>query len=434
MTDGLTLSQNGSHSGFRTGLVIASGLCLGLALPAFLVGRAALGGLLLLALVGAFGLCGKAILIGWKRFALSTEGKVLGGVAAVFLVTVLLSTDIGRSFETWLRTVILLPIGVALLCALRAEPMMHRVALRALIGGSLLTLLVASYTLYIDETPLIAVANSMGRRIAPNIFFLPFAAILACVSPIVLWAVFQCGKLWGAMALMVLPLSLLVIWGNGVEPNVAAIGGLIGGGICLPLVWGMLKLTRPAIFAVMIAMAGGTIVLAGVFLESLPTPESVTARVTAESGAALPFLDWHRQVIWGFTYDVFKDHWLTGVGLNTVPEVPGGKTIIPNLSQEFIPGHPHNWVLEIASEAGVFGLLGAIIALLCAILMAVRIVPNGSASWAILFLLAVYWISGLANFSVWSAWWNAVLVVGLALLWAAIPAKGEKCSTKPAKC
>src|SRR3546814_15937842 len=56
----------------------------------------------------------------------------------------------------------------------------------------------------------------------------------------------------------------------------------------------------------------------------------------------------------------------SGVSINVVNNLPGAHELIPGINAEYIPSHPHNWILEILVETGWIGLLlvVAILALL----------------------------------------------------------------------
>src|SRR3546814_12594177 len=67
-------------------------------------------------------------------------------------------------------------------------------------------------------------------------------------------------------------------------------------------------------------------------------------------------IDAHRQVIWSFTLEhVAIAPWF-GVGMNVVNNLPGAHELIPGINAEYIPSHPHNWILEIIVETGWIGL------------------------------------------------------------------------------
>src|SRR3546814_6342496 len=52
--------------------------------------------------------------------------------------------------------------------------------------------------------------------------------------------------------------------------------------------------------------------------------------------------------------------------MNVVNNLPGAHELIPGINAEYIPAHPHNWILEILVETGWIGLalVVAILALL----------------------------------------------------------------------
>ena len=92
--------------------------------------------------------------------------------------------------------------------------------------------------------------------------------------------------------------------------------------------------------------------------------------------------------------------------------MPGANDLIPGMNQEYIPSHPHNWVLEIAAETGILG----VALLLTAVLLGLRALfqltkQDETAAWAAIALYSAFWTSSLGNFSIWSAWWLAVFAV-----------------------
>ena len=80
--------------------------------------------------------------------------------------------------------------------------------------------------------------------------------------------------------------------------------------------------------------------------------------------------------------------------------------------QAYIPGHPHNWALEIFVDTGALGLLtllGVIAALSYTVYRSTR-------SSRVMFVLGItliasFWGSSLFNFSIWATWWDATFVL-----------------------
>jgi O-antigen ligase len=95
---------------------------------------------------------------------------------------------------------------------------------------------------------------------------------------------------------------------------------------------------------------------------------------------------------------------------------------------EYVPSHPHSWMLEILAETGVVGFCAFIGSLGVAFYRACRKAIIGSPeALAIVGLLAIYFGSGLVSFSFWASWWQLVLIILLALL-AAMDGKVDNAS------
>ena len=83
----------------------------------------------------------------------------------------------------------------------------------------------------------------------------------------------------------------------------------------------------------------------------------------------------------------------------------------------YIPGHPHDWPVEILAETGVVGLapLLGLVAMLFVGLARDYIATRDPAVLAGLAVNTGYWASGLFSFSFWSAWWQTAFMVLFAL-------------------
>ena len=97
--------------------------------------------------------------------------------------------------------------------------------------------------------------------------------------------------------------------------------------------------------------------------------------------------------------------------------VPGAFDQIPGYGYIYIPAHPHNWVLEVLAETGVVGLapLVAVVAMMLARLIRDYLRSQDPAILAATAVSIGYWVSGLFNFSFWSAWWQVSFMILLAL-------------------
>ena len=142
-------------------------------------------------------------------------------------------------------------------------------------------------------------------------------------------------------------------------------------------------------------------------------------------------VDYQRQSIWEFALELVQHNFWFGMGINTINFAPGSEAVIPNTvaNLKVIPSHPHNWVLEIASETGVFGLLSLFGAIAVNFIhMARKFLRNGDNAYLIVICMSVgYWASGLFNFSFWSAWWQMSFVLITALCLSQSSYSGSNC-------
>ena len=137
--------------------------------------------------------------------------------------------------------------------------------------------------------------------------------------------------------------------------------------------------------------------------------------------AALPtwLVDFQRQTIWRFTLDLGSDAPWFGRGINIINFLPGADAPMPGGGLTMIPGHPHNWLIEVFAETGLIGVLGLVLVVAA---LAVRLGRDylrrrDDAVSAALMVHVGYWASGLFSFSFWSAWWQVsyLLLMAFAL-------------------
>ena len=132
-------------------------------------------------------------------------------------------------------------------------------------------------------------------------------------------------------------------------------------------------------------------------------------------------LDFQRQVIWKHAIEfAMASPWI-GIGVNTINFVPGADMVINGTNNlHVIPAHPHNWAIEIFAETGAIGLsvlLITLITLTYQTLLVARRTGNLGHIMAIA-VMAGYWVSGLFNFSYWSAWWQLSFLISLTFCFA----------------
>lgn len=420
--------DNGLDATNRTWLFCIAAVCLGAAVPALIIGKAAMAPFF------GFGvLCAGIGLIQSSRSG-RDRSWVLAGLTAplawaaylfigCLVLSAVLSDHSGKALGIPIRVALTLGAGFLCFQLFSRSPLALTLACKTLVITSVIALSIVVFSQYLPDL-IDLVRRQLGLATpfdAPRAYKM-FASATICLLPIVLWAGQRLGSVWMGLGLVTVPLTALVIYGNGIETSQSAISGILGGSLLLVLVLIGLRLKagqRRALIAgvVLLAIAVGAYILTHV-----PSPP-----VVENQPPALPLPDWHRQVIWGFTWDVFLNNPIFGVGPNTVNRVPGASEIVPGLNQEYIPAHPHNFILEIASESGVVGLLALIAVLVILLKMLFQIaassisVANGSrpAAYAGIFLMGAFWTSSLSNFSIWSAWWLASFVLLISIPLAA---------------
>lgn len=155
---------------------------------------------------------------------------------------------------------------------------------------------------------------------------------------------------------------------------------------------------------------GAMLVLVSAVLGGFAFLASTLAVVVGESPIPpvlpLEILDAHRQIIWGFAWDLFTQRPILGWGLDTSNLTPGASNFIPGWNVEFIPAHTHNFVLELLVDAG--GILSLLLfgAILFILMDQVRLILEGKhAHWLPLLVQSAFWAASFSNFSIWSFWW-----------------------------
>lgn len=354
----------------------------------------------------------------------------LGGSVAAVLTALLISTlgsiHLSASLETWARLVAIVMFGPLILAWLGQTPSLFGTVVRGLV---LLTLLGEVYVLFhfyfYDAALALRSAAGYPDAFLPARKFKMYASVLGCLLPVAAFYGWRLAGPWRLAGVATLPLAVPILLGGGIEPSFSAVAGLSGGLALAGLVAVSLRLPRLVRRGLVVGLIVLAIGAAGYIFAALPPPP-----VVADQVPPLPFPDWHRQVIWGFAFDVFLHNPVVGVGVNAVDMVAGAKSIIPGMNQEYIPSHPHNWVLEFAAETGVIGMTAMAVCLLTILWGFIRHAANGRVTaWPGLIFFGTFWVSALSNFSIWSAWWDISFVILLAISMVAIRDEASESET-----
>ena len=243
-----------------------------------------------------------------------------------------------------------------------------------------------------------------------------FGAVVALLLPVAIWAALRLGGLWRLAAVPVVVLAAAVIDFTESRVGLLGLAAMLTVLLFVGLVvrFGRKFAIATAAGAVAMALAGATAIVAR--LPELP--------VQSVAGYRIPpyIIDYHRQVIWRFVIDKARDRPVLGYGVGNSRNIPGAKTADSVFASEYVPAHPHNWVIQLYAETGLVGLIAALIPLgLVFRRFGVAAAGGSGAAWAGLGLLGAGFGSWLVSFKVWAAWWQIELFFALAIVWACFP-------------
>ncbi|MCH7540650.1 MAG: O-antigen ligase family protein [Proteobacteria bacterium] len=416
----------------RRPLAMITALGTGLAVPLLVLGPGAMAGVLGLVFLAALAEDGRGEALRRAARCLRTPlGLALALTLVFWLVSAVASIDPWRSLEKWLRVLVFTGVAAFLWARLSDRPEMLRDALKALVAATLVVGLFAALALHLWP-PLIAAVRLGTWDPKPVTGLLKeFGSVAACLLPLALGAGFYLGGLWRAAGVLCLPVvvALLVV-----TDSYAGFLGLLAAAAVVGVIWLIRRLPpRPGR---LVAAGAVLVVLVGVWavLSGLPEPPYLGPD---QLGLPAWLVDPHRQVIWGAAFlDALNAPWF-GYGIDTVSSLPGADVIVPAFNQEYIPSHPHNWVLELLVDTGLMGLVATLAALTVLIWRFARAIATEARpmAWAGLALAGAFWGSSLVNFSIWAAWWQGTFLVLAAIVFAATrpPPTGARWQEKPSE-
>ena len=137
-----------------------------------------------------------------------------------------------------------------------------------------------------------------------------------------------------------------------------------------------------------------------------------------ESIVSPRLLDVHRQFMWGFSFEKFKEKPFFGFGPDTSNFIKDGQRVIGSKytgDMFFISSHPHNFFLEILLELGVVGTLCFLYFIIFVHYLILRNCNKRNMNIYICFN-SYFWGTSLLNFSFWLGWWQASYYVIFSLL------------------
>ncbi len=447
----LLISENRENPRIQGGMQLGGLLAflIGVAIPLTALGKATLAFSLIPAVLIAIFILTRRN--DWKKlfsYSLSPLAACVALTFAFWAISVLGSLDISRSFEVWSRSLVYVILMIVLSYQLRTEPPLISIVQKSLIVASGIMLLFVLYVIFWDNSPLLLLQALGSSKYQANTAFKAFASTMACLLPTLLWSGIQLGRSWLLASAMMVPGTLMFIWGS--QSKAATLGLLVAFLLVVVtrLILSVSKQMRHVIIAI---LAVTTLFSTAVLLVRLPSPP-----ITNETDYRLPtyLIDRHRQAIWGFVFSKFKEKPWLGHGIDIINQTEGASVPVPDtgwrgcyafcseldiyfesagkslqsqdIGMNYVPSHPHNWVLEIGAETGLLGLAATVVALL-ALLRRLSLIARKQQliGWTGIASFGVFWGSGLTNFSIWASWWQVTFLLIMAILFAAATTSSE---------
>jgi O-antigen ligase len=332
---------------------------------------------------------------------------------AVWFATIPWSSDPLVSFTTILRTVMYL-IGCAFIWAHLSihKGFQHKTLIVLISLSSAMVFMACASLCFPDEIGQV-IRSLRGNPSTVELHFKAYSSALLCSVPVLIWGGRRIGGNWRWLTWAMMPAILYVMLATQSRSSVA---GLL---IMLTIItvvhsWVNGLTSKYILAALMLAF---TSVLTWVWF--------VGQRYTEISDNFLPIwlIDPHRQVIWRYVFKNFLEAPWTGYGVNRINFIVGSDAVRADVKGSLISAHPHNWILEILSETGVFGFSALVVVL---VLLAWRLLAqykksNDIAVLTLIALCTAFFGSSLFNFSIWSTWW----LLTFFFLFALVSVKGN---------
>ncbi len=162
-----------------------------------------------------------------------------------------------------------------------------------------------------------------------------------------------------------------------------------------------------------------SIILSFLFYKNLPSKFDQKSVAKFEFKIPTHLIDHHRQFVWGFSIQKFMLKPLFGYGQDSSNFIDGSQVDIGSKytgDMNFIPSHPHNFLLEILLETGLFGTFSFILLIYIINVRVWKLHQSLKFKLHLIFLNSFFWGSSLVNFSFWLSWWQASYFLLLSLI------------------
>jgi O-antigen ligase len=411
----VTTVLNPQQFTYSRGYAWALGLLIGIAVPVTYMGN--------LALAIAFGFAALLAAVAMANPSARHRAKALAktrvGTAALLTLlwwggVTITSIDPVSSIQVVSRMAVYIMAFIWVIVALAERPKARQIAESSIMIGSAVLGTLAVVAVIVEPSLLYVFKPLHEGPIMAENMFKSLQSVLALTVPVLLYLAWQRRGVWIGVVSIALICDIALFAGITGQTAESAIGGMMGASLILFLLLLARYLSRRGRVFLIIAILSLCVAVGLSVFQVLPHPPTTEKDV---SSPPLPVIDFHRQAIWGFVYQKALDAPVTGYGINTINKTKGALELVPGLQHaEYVPGHPHNWILEIWSETGIVGLfLFCITQLLLVIAVARTALRGNGSAWIACAVMASFWTSSLANFSIWASWWQVSFLCVLAL-------------------
>jgi O-antigen ligase len=315
-------------------------------------------------------------------------------------------------WSVWPQIAGLAVAGLVLIAiAMRLDEPERRQIESALTIGALIALTilcVEAVSMRLVGHPLTAIFHAQ-RPFSSNIFNRGVATIAILVWPAALGIWRRLGGIAAAVTVLVTLAAT-----SRFESMAATVGVVAGIAVGVAALWR----PRPVAWALALLIAAGA--AAAPILPRLPAVDALAERTRAgvEAGNGLVSIA-HRLEIWHFVAESIAERPLTGWGLNSSRDLPGGiDEVAPGARR--LPLHPHNAMLQWWLELGAVGATLATLLVLLAVRGAVSLGDGTDhrVHAAALATVCSGLVVALVGYGIWQAWWMAALWLGAAFMTA----------------
>ncbi|WP_417796535.1 O-antigen ligase family protein [Terasakiella pusilla] len=369
-----------------------------LAVPSLAFGRAMVGvtlGLAFLAILFAVPI---------KQIVSEMTGRMsrpfvllLGVVAVASAVNIPFSLRIGLSFEAWGRTWLLLGL-ISFVCFSLKDRL--ELIFKVMAVAFLCVVALNLYQLHVD--------HKLNKLLLNGLLLL---------LPIVVYqSVKDRTPLWVGVGVASVVLYILAVLDSQSKVSLLGMAIMMSAGVAL---FSLSRFSKKQ--AILIAVAVVAVLVATLAWWLPGQLYSSSAENMSMTPVPVWLIDFHRQLIWTFGFELFQESPWVGFGLNASNYHPlANQPVTEYFAGRFgslsgfenikaLPSHPHNWLVEMLIDGGLIATLPVVMLVTYVVVASVRRYLTTQSACLLIFIMVqlTYWGTGLFNFSFWSTWWQA---------------------------